>query len=141
MGKGSCMCGAVAYEFTGEPAVTALCHCTDCQKWSGGAYTSNVVVPRASFKVTQGNTPLVGAIKSYDAVGDSGKINKHFFCSICGSSLYTELEIMADMTCIKAGTLDGGAADFGKVGVEFYTKDRVSFAHEVAGAKQEKVFG
>lgn len=29
---GSCMCGAVKYEFTGEPKVTALCHCTDCQK-------------------------------------------------------------------------------------------------------------
>ena len=48
---------------------------------------------------------------------------------------------MPDMTCVKAGGLDAGAADFGKVGVEFYTKDRVSFAHEVAGAKQEKVFG
>ena len=45
------------------------------------------------------------------------------------------------MTCIKAGGLDGGAADIGKVGVEFYTKDRVSFSKEVEGAKQEKVFG
>lgn len=38
-------------------------------------------------------------------------------------------------------TLDGGAADFGQVGVEFYTKDRVSFSKEVSGAKQEPVFG
>jgi hypothetical protein len=57
-------------EYQGEPAVTALCHCTDCQKWTGGAYTSNVVVPRTAFKVTSG-TP-----KTYDAVGNSGKINK-----------------------------------------------------------------
>lgn len=29
------MCGAINYEYTGEPAVTALCHCVDCQKWTG----------------------------------------------------------------------------------------------------------
>jgi len=47
---------------------------------------------------------------------------------------------MADMTCVKSGGLDGGKADH-KVDVEFYTKDRLSYAKEVAGAKQEKVFG
>jgi hypothetical protein len=56
----------------GEPAVTALCHCTDCQKWTGAAYTSNVVVPRTAFKVTKGHP------KEWDVKGDSGKINKHF---------------------------------------------------------------
>jgi len=135
MTKGSCMCGEVAYEFTGKPDTTALCHCTDCQKWSGGAYTSNVVVPTDAFKVTK------GAAKTYDAVGDSGKINKHFFCGNCGSSLYTQLEIMPGATCIKAGGLDGGAADLGDVAVEFYTKDRVSFSKEIPGAKQVTVFG
>jgi hypothetical protein len=92
-------------------------------------------VPRTVFKVTKGSP------KTYDAVGNSGKINKHFFCGTCGSSLYTELEVMPDMTCVKAGGLDGGKADLGSIAVEFYTKDRVGFAKEVEGAKQEKVFG
>lgn len=60
--------------------LAALCHCTDCQKvsihqssespprrtcmtdkkkWTGGAFTSNAVVPRSSFKVTKGNHPLI----------------------------------------------------------------------------------
>ena len=69
-------------------------------------------------------------------------ISRHFFCGNCGSGLYTELEVMPDLTCIKAGGLDGGAAALGgKVGVEFYTKDRVSYAAPVEGAKQEPVFG
>lgn len=75
---------------------SALCHCIDCQKWTGGAYTSNAVVPRDKFKVVQGSP------KTWDAKGDSGKINKHFFCGTCGSSLYTELEVMPDVTCVKA---------------------------------------
>lgn len=93
-------------------------------------------MPREKFRVTSG-TP-----KTWDVIGDSGKINKHHFCDQCGSSLYTLLEIMPDVTIIKAGTLDGGAASLGgKIGVEFYTKDRVSYLHDVAGAKQEPAFG
>lgn len=46
--------------------------------WTGGAYTSNIVVPRNSFKVTKGSP------KSYTVTGDSGKKNEHWFC---GSAL------------------------------------------------------
>ena len=54
-----------------------------------------------------------GKPKSYSITGDSGKENLHWFCQNCGSSLYTELEVMPDMTCVKTGSLD-------KVAVEFY---------------------
>jgi hypothetical protein len=93
-------------------------------------------VPRTAFQVVKG-TP-----KSWDGVGESGKINKHFFCGTCGSSLYTELEVMPDVTCVKAGGLDGGAASLGnKIGIEFYVKDRVSYLKDCEGAKQESRFG
>jgi hypothetical protein len=83
-----------------------------------------------------------GTPKTWDATGDSGKINKHFFCGNCGSSLYTELEVMPDMTCVKAGGLDGGAANLGqKIAVEFYTKDRATYLKGCEGAKQEPQFG
>ncbi|CZR53270.1 probable DUF636 domain protein [Phialocephala subalpina] len=133
--KGSCMCGSINYEFTGEPAAKALCHCTDCQKWSGSIGTSNVGVPRTAFSLVKGKD----ALKTYDVVGDSGKINKHYFCSTCGSSLYTELEVMPELMFIKAGGLDGGKADLGKgqIGVELYVKDRVSFLGAQEGAKQD----
>jgi hypothetical protein len=115
--------------------VTALCHCKDCQKHAGSAYSTNVAVKDDQFKITSGSP------KGYDAVGDSGKVNKHFFCPNCGSSVYNKLDVMEGMTVIKAGGLDGGKADLSSIGVEFYTKDRVGFAKEVEGAKQEKMFG
>lgn len=92
------------------------------------------MVPRTNFKVTKGKA------KDYDAKGASGKINKHWFCSNCGSSLYTELEIMPDVTCIKSGGLDGGANNH-KIGVEFYTKDRLGYSQAVDGADQKPEFG
>ncbi|KAL5364780.1 Mss4-like protein [Aspergillus floccosus] len=133
---GSCMCGAITYSAEADEYLRALCHCTDCQKWTGGAFTSNACVPRTSFKVTK------GAPSSYDATGASGKINKHFFCPTCGSSLYTELEIMPDVTCVKAGTLDNGGANLGgKIDVELYVKDRPSYLAAIEGAKQESRMG
>lgn len=49
---------------------------------------------------------------------------------------------LADMNGLCRGGLDGGAASLGgKIGVEFYTKDRVSYLHDQADAKQEKAFG
>lgn len=49
---------------------------------------------------------------------------------------------MPDVYCVKAGALDGGAASLGdKIGVEFYTKDRVSYLAACPGAKQEAAFG
>ncbi|KAH6685403.1 glutathione-dependent formaldehyde-activating enzyme [Plectosphaerella plurivora] len=136
---GSCMCGEIKYESSAEkPELTALCHCTDCQKWSGSAFTSNAGVPTDSFKVTQG-TP-----KAYDVTGDTGKNNKHFFCGNCGSSLFTRLDVLPGVTIIKAGGLDGGNAKldaFGGVGVEYYCSGRMPYLQDVNGAKQEPKFG
>ena len=53
----------------------------------------------------------------------------------CGSSLYSQPAAMPDVTIIRAGTLDGGAADI-PVGIEFFTKDRKSYTQAIAGAQQ-----
>lgn len=56
--------------------------------------------------------------------------------------MYTELELMPDVTCIKAGGLDNGGTNLGgKIDVEFYVKDRPSYLAGVEGAKQEPAFG
>ena len=58
----------------------------------------------------------------------------------CGSSLYTELEIMPDVTCVKSGSLDGGAANH-DVKVEFYNRDRLGYTKAIDGADQKPEFG
>lgn len=130
------MCGAVAYKSTSDAEVTALCHCIDCQKWTGGAFTSNAIVPEESFSVAKGSP------KHYDVTGASGKNNRHFFCGDCGSGLYTKLDVIPGKVIIKAGGLDEGKQNLeGKPAVEFYCRDRVSYLSAVEGAKQEPLFG
>ena len=46
---------------------------------------------------------------------------------------------MPEVTCVKAGGLDGGAKDI-DIAVEFYTKDRVGFSKAIDGAVQKKAF-
>ncbi|KAJ5507577.1 Glutathione-dependent formaldehyde-activating enzyme/centromere protein V [Penicillium freii] len=48
---GSCMCGKIKYQADAEPAVKAVCHCLNCQKFSGSAFTTNFIIPRSSFKI------------------------------------------------------------------------------------------
>ncbi|EXJ65831.1 uncharacterized protein A1O5_11072 [Cladophialophora psammophila CBS 110553] len=129
---GACLCGQIKYEFTGDIALKAFCNCKDCQRWGGSAGLPNVVIDRESFKVTAG-TP-----KAFDVVGDSGKINRHFFCGHCGSSLYCELEVMPDKTVVKAGSLD--QPDVREMQAELYVKDRVSYMKPIEGAKQVPAF-
>ncbi|KNG83616.1 hypothetical protein ANOM_008354 [Aspergillus nomiae NRRL 13137] len=145
--EGSCMCGAIAYasdcmSSTCRASCEALCHCVDCQKVPTHPI---VALPHTSFSSHIRSLWLriaAGEPSFYDITGASGKNNRHFFCGKCGSSLYTELDLMADKTVIKAGTLDGGEANLrNKVDVEFYTKDRASYLCAVQGAKQEPLLG
>ncbi|KAL6815463.1 Mss4-like protein [Trichoderma sp. SZMC 28013] len=132
---GSCLCGEVAYASSSPATLTALCHCSDCQKATGSTYTANAVVPEASFKVTKGEP------KFYDTIGDSGKKNRHFFCANCGSPLFNKLDVMPGEVIIKSGGLDNGAADLKNVGVEFFCEQRLSFVPPAEGAKQLPRFG
>jgi hypothetical protein len=37
---GRCLCGQVTVELAGEPLAASLCHCVNCQKTSGSAFSS-----------------------------------------------------------------------------------------------------
>jgi hypothetical protein len=98
---GHCLCGNVSYEVDGEPMAVLLCHCEDCQRQSGAAYSVNVVVDRDSLHMTGGQP------KTFETVGaDSGEPRERKFCPECGSPVITMLAEMGDVAVIKAGTLD-----------------------------------
>ena len=95
------MCGNVSYRCPADPLATALCHCTECQRQSGAAFSVNVAVPRAAFEIA-GET-----LSRYTTVGtDSGAEVARLFCRECGSPLASLPDSLPEIALIKAGTLD-----------------------------------
>ena len=77
--SGGCACGAIRYECSAEPILTANCHCQDCQRATGSAYSAELVVPKDALHLTKG-TPTY-----YDRQADSNTTIKRGFCAECGS--------------------------------------------------------
>jgi hypothetical protein len=96
---GGCICGAVRYECSAEPVMTANCHCRDCQKATGGAFVPALLVPAVALKIT-------GEVRYYDTKGDSGHMVSRGFCSNCGARLFGKFKAMPDLAGILAGSLD-----------------------------------
>jgi hypothetical protein len=96
---GGCLCGSVRYSYDGEPVLTGICHCRNCQKQAGTAFSVIVAVPKPALSVT-------GQLKTYNDVGDSGQPVRRNFCPACGSPITSEVAVMPDLVFVKAGTLD-----------------------------------
>ena len=75
----SCMCGRVNMRITAPPIVSAACHCTGCQKLTGGAYSLTLMIPAAGFEV-EGETDI-GGLHRPDSV--------HHFCPHCRNWMFT----------------------------------------------------
>jgi hypothetical protein len=109
-----------------------LCHCKDCHKISGSAYSINFVVPHDAFKVTSGSP------KVFSKTADSGATIDSFICGDCGSMMWRETETYKGMKVVKAGTLDDGMAIIGSEApkAEIFTRSRVEWVPVVNGAGQ-----
>jgi len=97
--SGGCLCGKVRYRASAEPLFTGICHCQDCQKFSGSAFAAVLAVPKAAVSVT-------GTLKTFTKHGDSGQPISRWFCPECGSGIMDEAALMRDAVMLNIGTLD-----------------------------------
>jgi hypothetical protein len=77
---GSCLCGEVLFEVSGDFKAFYLCHCSRCRKTSGSAHASNLFIKEGELKWLSGES----LVKSFFLP------NTRFasaFCSSCGSKL------------------------------------------------------
>ncbi|HUF44807.1 MAG TPA: GFA family protein [Aestuariivirgaceae bacterium] len=93
--SGSCLCGAVAYEVTGQLRNAIGCHCTQCRKMTGH-YLAATAVGHDRFRLTREEG--LAWYRSSDTA-------KRGFCRVCGSTLFWQGE-GRDYIAIAAGSLD-----------------------------------
>lgn len=99
--KGGCLCGAIQYEIDPEPQMAVVCHCRNCQRQAGSAFSTIVGTSEDQFRFTAGEP------KEYvDTDTDSGNTVRRFFCGNCGSPIYSALDAQPGAIYVKSGTLD-----------------------------------
>ena len=99
--EGGCLCGQVRYKVPHQPVDTVVCHCKNCQKQAGTAFSVVAFFPRDSLQ-------LQGELQTFEERGTSGQKVYRRFCGSCGSPVITDTEEAPEMGLIfvKAGTLD-----------------------------------
>jgi hypothetical protein len=80
---GECHCGRIAYTAKVDPERSAICNCTDCQKFSGSPWRASVPTRVEDFRL------LRGTLKTYEKIADSGTKRIQTFCGDCGSAVYS----------------------------------------------------
>ena len=100
MHKGSCYCGAVRFEISGDLSPVQICHCGQCRKAQGGPFASNIPVNTDNFKITRGESQL----RSLESVSRAGKYR--VFCRQCGSPIISKMDSRPDVVRLRAGALD-----------------------------------
>lgn len=114
---GGCICGAVRFKVTGEPLRVGLCHCADCRKTSGSAFSAYAVWPQAA----------------YEGSGETGTYSNRSFCPTCGSRVTWlhdgEAEVML-------GSLDWTPEDTLTPAYELWVRRRSPWLAALPGAAQ-----
>ncbi len=93
---GSCNCGAVQYQVTGDIKNIVNCHCNICRKMNGSAFSTYVAVSGDDFKL------LNGKLKRH-------KVSSHAeknFCGQCGTPIFNSNPKYAGLKILHFGSLD-----------------------------------
>jgi hypothetical protein len=97
---GSCQCGMIKVEAEADEQRVIVCHCTDCQTFSGSAFRGAVVAARDTVVVS--GHPTV-----YVKVAESGAKRLQAFCPSCGTPLYSgDADGVDEYISLRTGFLD-----------------------------------
>lgn len=95
--QGSCLCGTVKYEINAAPLFMYHCHCSRCRAASGASFVTNIIVATPNFRIVAGQISL-GAFESSPS-------KFRYFCSGCGSPIYSHGEKTKEYVSVRSGTL------------------------------------
>lgn len=127
---GKCLCEQTVVTLDSAHEDQLLCHCTDCRRTSGSAFTTNVLAPSDHVKIT-------GPVKEFAAKGDSGNMVTRVFCGNCGCAISHKSAVFGGAQAIQTGIFPVFAKI--PVGAEIYVKDRWTGLAPVAGAAQFQI--
>jgi hypothetical protein len=97
MREARCHCGDLRLVCEGEPHKVSMCHCDDCQRRTGSAFSVAVFYPADSVHL-KGPPPI-----RYERGSASGHPVSFFFCPRCGSNVFWRAERMPHLIGVALG--------------------------------------
>lgn len=126
---GNCLCKktTVAVKLETLPQYQIICHCADCRRANGSAFSTNVLVPLTHVSIE-------GPTKDYESPAESGNTVHRIFCTNCGGNIAHRSAFVGDNIIIQSGNFP----EFSKVpiGMELYVKSRWPSMQPLTGAIQ-----
>ena len=95
---GCCQCGATRYRVTAEPLLTYACHCHNCQKRTGSAFSMGLILPLQALQVS-------GQLTAWSRLSDAGHNNTRYSCADCGNIIYGVGDSSPELAKLQAGLL------------------------------------
>jgi hypothetical protein len=93
-----CYCSAVRIQFNAAPKSVIHCHCGQCRRLSGSAFTTWVSFSRQAME-------LVGEASLSEFRATSNVLRR--FCSHCGSHIYTTDSRATEIVGVPSGVIVG----------------------------------
>lgn len=97
--SGQCHCGAISFTATVEEPKAVVCHCNDCQQFSGAPF-------RAVLPIEAGFVSLSGEPKQYVKTAESGTRRAQAFCPECGTQLYAADPVSPTVLSFRLGCIN-----------------------------------
>ena len=119
--RGSCLCNQVKFEIDHSLGPIIYCHCSRCRKSSGSAFVTSTEIKRSNFHITAGQH----FVKKFP---NPGAVDR-FFCSECGSQLYSQREATPEVMRIRLGTIDTAFED--RVSAHIFVDSKAPW-HDIA---------
>ena len=81
MAVGSCFCGNVTFEVSGDPMAMGYCHCASCRGWLAAPVHAFTMWPADAVTVTGGADAIGTFLKTPDTISH----RQH--CTVCGGAV------------------------------------------------------
>jgi len=95
--EGGCRCGRVRYRLSQAPWMEAACHCRGCQRMTGSAFSTTLIMPASGFAIIAGDT-VIGGVHGDEA--------DHHHCDWCKSWVFTKPRADLGFVNVRATLLD-----------------------------------
>ena len=93
-----CSCGGVQLTVSSPPVVQLVCHCEECQAFSGLTFVKGAFFKKEDCRIE-------GQTSTETLTGGTGAEKEHHSCYSCGEPIYIQVRALNDAVAVMADKL------------------------------------